>query len=92
MHGLEHRNVLKFYEWYETPKHIWVITELASGGTLAGILEQDGLILPNLAGEFITDIISGLNYLHSVRVIYSDLQPKKVCQLLTLSLPYANSF
>ncbi len=78
MHSLDHTNVLKFYEWYETPKHIWVITELASGGTLYEILEQDVKIPPDKVEDFIRDIASGLNYLHSVGIVYSDLQPKKV--------------
>lgn len=79
MHGLDHRNVLRFFEWYETPKHIWVISELASGGSLAEILEQDGSISPDTVGGFIKDIASGLNYLHSSEICYCDLQPKKVC-------------
>ena len=78
MHSLNHTNVLKFYEWYETPKHIWVITELASGGTLAEIIEQDGHISPNMAMAYIKDIASGLNFLHRNGILYCDLCPKKV--------------
>ena len=31
-HNLRHDNVRLFMEWYETPQHIWVISELCSGG------------------------------------------------------------
>ena len=49
--SLDHAHVLMFHEWYETPKYIWVITELTSGGTLADILEQDGFIpFPRCSG------------------------------------------
>lgn len=78
LHTLDHCNVLVFYEWYETPKHIWVITELASGGTLAEILEQDGSIPQDKVGGFVRDISSGLNYLHCNGIIYCDLRPQKV--------------
>ena len=78
MNGLDHDNVLRFYEWYETSRHIWVITELTSGGTLAQILEQDGWIPPNKISGFISDIALGLNYLHSLNILYCDLQPNKV--------------
>ena len=78
MHSLDHQNILKFLEWYETPKHIWVISELASGGTLAEILEQDMVIPPDKVGGFVKDIAAGLHYLHSCEVLYCDLQPKKV--------------
>jgi hypothetical protein len=53
---LDHDNVLKSLEWYEIPKHIWVITELVTGGSLADILEQDGCIIippPHLNGFII---------------------------------------
>lgn len=80
MHTLDHLNVLRFYEWYETPKHIWVITELASGGVLAEILKQDVRIAPEKVGEFVKDISSGLNYLHFNDILYCDLRPQKVSQ------------
>ena len=78
MQGLDHAHVLMFREWYETPKHIWVITELASGGTLADILEQDGCIPFPQVVDFVRDIASGLNYVHSRQIVYCDLQPHKV--------------
>lgn len=87
MHSLDHQNILKFFEWYETPKHIWVISELASGGSLADILEQDGSIPPDKVGGFVKDIASGLNYLHSNEIYYCDLQPKKVCAILYIDWP-----
>ena len=78
MQGLDHAHVLMFHEWYETPKHIWVITELASGGTLADILEQDGCIPFPQVVDFVRDIASGLSYVHSRQIVYCDLQPHKV--------------
>ena len=78
MQGLDHAHVLMFREWYETPKHIWVITELASGGTLADILEQDGCLPFPQVVDFVRDIASGLNYVYSRQIVYCDLQPHKV--------------
>ena len=78
VHSLDHVNILRFFEWYETSKHVWVITELANGGSLADILDQDGTIpFPNVT-SFLVDIIAGLNYLHCRQIVYCDLQPSKV--------------
>ena len=33
-HDLDHVNVLKFYNWYETRNHLWIIFEYAAGGDL----------------------------------------------------------
>ena len=78
MQGLDHAHVFMFHEWYETPKHLWVITELASGGTLADILEQDGCLPFPQVVDFVRDIVSGLSYVHSRQIVYCDLQPHKV--------------
>ena len=73
-----HKNVIEFREWYETTQHIWVITELASGGSLAELLLQDGSMTLESLPAFVEDIVSGLNYLHSRNIVHCDLQPEKV--------------
>ena len=63
-----------FREWYETPKHIWVITELVNGGTLADVLEQDSCIPFPQVVDFVRDIASGLrgevDDLHTYPLMY----------------------
>jgi serine/threonine-protein kinase ULK4 len=34
-----HPNILKFYNWYETRNHFWIILEYSSGGDLYSMLE-----------------------------------------------------
>lgn len=89
-HSLAHSNVLKFLEWYETRQHIWVITELASGGTLLDMMELDGPVPPSHLSEFLRDLASGLHYLHSSNVIIVDLHPSSVLLDSTGSLKLAN--
>ena len=36
---LNHHNVLKFYNWYETRNHLWVIFEYSPGGDLMSLIE-----------------------------------------------------
>lgn len=40
MHALDHNNLLKFYAWYETTNHLWLILEYCSGGDLMSLLKQ----------------------------------------------------
>ena len=62
---------------------MWVITELASGGSLADLLCQDGYIALQAVPAFVKDIAAGLRYLHSRNIIYCDLQPDKVAIINT---------
>ncbi len=38
---LNHNNILRFYAWYETRNHLWVILEYCPGGDLMGLIEAD---------------------------------------------------
>ena len=78
LHTLKHPNILTFLEWYETSLHIWVVTELTDGGSLADIMDQDSPIpLPRLA-QFALDLVTGLRYIHSQQLVHCDLQPSKI--------------
>lgn len=39
--GLKHPNVLKFFHWYETRNHLWVILEYCPGGDLMALIDAD---------------------------------------------------
>lgn len=33
-HKISHRNILQFYNWYETKNHLWIIFEYCAGSDL----------------------------------------------------------
>ncbi|KAF1772737.1 Protein kinase, ATP binding site [Phytophthora cactorum] len=41
LHKLESPYVLKFFDWYESSNHIWLILEYCMGGDLLNLLTQD---------------------------------------------------
>ncbi|KAA6384944.1 MAG: putative Serine/threonine-protein kinase RUNKEL [Streblomastix strix] len=78
MHMLEHPNIVRFFNWYETTNHIWLILEHCSGGDLKTLLHQDK-ILPEISiRAFSADIRAALQFLHSNGILYVDLRPKNV--------------
>lgn len=38
---LKHNNILRFFNWYETRNHLWVILEYCPGGDLMSLIDQD---------------------------------------------------
>ena len=80
LNALDHANVVQFVEWYETDNHMWVITELCTGGTLDDIITQDGTLPESTIRQFATHLVSGLSYIHSMGLVVSDVSPKKVEQ------------
>ena len=78
MHSLDNEHILKFFNWYETRNHLWIIFEYCAGGSLNTIVESDKKLPEKVILEFAQDLIAGLFYLHSNGIIYGDLKPHTV--------------
>ena len=89
-HQLDHPNIVRFYEWYETTNHFWLVVELCTGGSLQTILQQDLCLPEQTIRSFGKDLVSGLLYLHSLDIIYCDLSPQKIILDSSGTLKYSN--
>ncbi|CAM6127262.1 unnamed protein product [Calypogeia fissa] len=78
LHSLDHNNVLKFYAWYETSAHLWLVLEYCVGGDLLTLLRQDARLPEESIHDFARDLVQALQFLHSKGVIYCDLKPSNV--------------
>lgn len=59
---LNHVNVLKFYNWYETTNHYWILIEFCIGGDLLNLLLQDTKLPEVTVRTFGLDIVNALQY------------------------------
>eukprot|EP00884_Botryococcus_braunii_P012001 jgi/Botrbrau1/20801/Bobra.0156s0030.1 len=78
MHALDHDNILKFFAWYETSNHLWLILEYCVGGDLRSLLRQDIRLPEASIHDFGRDLVISLQYLHAAAIIYCDLKPSNV--------------
>ncbi|KAL3692536.1 hypothetical protein R1sor_006187 [Riccia sorocarpa] len=78
LHSLDHHNVLKFYAWYETSAHLWLVLEYCVGGDLLTLLKQDARLPEESIHDFARDLLQALQFLHSKGVIYCDLKPSNI--------------
>ncbi|KAM8846825.1 serine/threonine-protein kinase ULK4 isoform 1-T2 [Synchiropus picturatus] len=77
-HNLDHPSIVRFYEWYMTSKHLWMIVELCSGGSLESLILDDKGLSEDTVREFGLDVVRGLEHIHKSGIIFSDLTPAKI--------------
>ncbi|KAK8837680.1 hypothetical protein M9Y10_036215 [Tritrichomonas musculus] len=76
--SLNHPFIVKFFHWYQTNHHFWLIVEYCPGGTLLDLLDQDIRLPEPIIRIFAGDLLSALLYLHQNGVIFRDLQPRNI--------------
>ena len=78
LYSLHHPHILRFLNWYETSRHIWLIVEYCTGGDLLAMLKVDESMPETACKRFAYDILQGLQFLHSKGYIYADLKPSNI--------------
>eukprot|EP00854_Cymbomonas_tetramitiformis_P004153 gene4153-5131_t len=78
LYTLDHGNILKFYAWYETQNHLWLVLEYCVGGDLLTLLRQDVKLPEDTVLGFARDLVEALSFLHSRGLIYCDLKPSNL--------------
>lgn len=75
---LEHDNIVKLHELYDTPNHLHMIIDLLTGGELFDRIVDDGCFTEKKAAEIILQITDALDYLHQQRIVHRDLKPENL--------------
>lgn len=78
LHALKHENVLKFFAWYETTNHLWLILEYCVGGDLLALLRQDLRLPEPSIHDMGVDLVAALQHLHAQGLLFCDLKPSNI--------------
>lgn len=89
LRDVQHPSVIKFYNWFETNNHLWVITEYCSGGDLRNVLKKT-VMNENSLRVFSRDIVMGIMHCHSLGYLYNDLKPDNLLMDSIPSLRFYN--
>lgn len=89
--GLDHPNIVRLFEWFESESSFLLVMEAAHGGDLEKLLREAlGNGCPGLAVKMVRSIteqaLGALVYIHSQHVIHRDLKPANMI------LTQANTF
>nr|XP_061801204.1 serine/threonine-protein kinase 36-like [Nerophis lumbriciformis] len=77
MSNLQHPNIVKFLDSFETETEVVVVTEYAEG-QLFQIIEADGSLPESRVCEIACQLVSALYYLHSRRILHRDMKPQNI--------------
>jgi len=75
---LDHPNVMKLYDVYESSKYLFLVLEYVEGGELFDYLIKKGKLDQDESKEFFHQIVSGLEYCHSHYICHRDLKPENI--------------
>lgn len=73
-----HPNVLPIIDADEYDKQIVIVSEYATDGSLGELLQKEGALPTRKAVELSIGILSGLEFLHSKKIIHRDVKPANI--------------
>ena len=76
--SLDHPNVIRFIEYFEDEKKIYLILEKCSGGELYSQILKINSFSEELSACLMKQILSAVNYLHERKIVHRDLKPENV--------------
>lgn len=71
---VDHPNCIKLYEVYITPRKVYLVTELVTGGELLDRVTEKGNYTEKDAANLIRQILDGVAYLHQIGIVHRDLK------------------
>ena len=79
--ALDHPNIIKFIDWFETEDKFYIVTQLATGGELFDRIVAKGKFTERDAAIIMTQILGAVEYMHSMDIVHRDLKPENMLYL-----------
>merc|ERR1739844_70942 len=75
---LDHPNVVKLQEAYESMASVYLVMELVTGGELFDRIVEKGSYTEKDAADLIKQVLSAVAYMHESGVVHRDLKPENL--------------
>lgn len=78
MRRCKHPNIVRMYEDYDSPRHIYLVMELITGGDLFDAISSSVKFTESVTRTYVKDIAKALAYLHKRKIVHRDLKPENL--------------
>ena len=78
MRRCKHPNIVRMYEDYDSPRHIYLVMELIKGGDLFDAISSSVKFTEAVTRTYVKDIAKALAYLHKKKIVHRDLKPENL--------------
>ncbi|TPX66701.1 hypothetical protein SpCBS45565_g04295 [Spizellomyces sp. 'palustris'] len=75
---INHKNIIKLHECYETKDRLYLQMEYVDGGELFDRILNLGYYCEDDARNIVTDTLEAVQYLHAQNVVHRDLKPENL--------------
>jgi calcium-dependent protein kinase len=76
--SLDHPNIIKVYEYFNTKRKLFIINELCTGGELFDKISQEKHFNEKVSAHVMRQLMSAVQFCHANGIIHRDLKPENI--------------
>ncbi|KAF8185838.1 Pkinase-domain-containing protein [Mycena galopus ATCC 62051] len=74
----EHRNIVTLHDYFESPRNLYLVFGLCTGGELFDRISSKGNYYEADAAALVRTILTAVKYIHAAGIVHRDLKPENL--------------